>query len=77
MYKCTQNQFTIQVYSKNQFLMQLYTKQVYCAKVQTGWMETDISILIMKGMYRDGILLRNVHGRNITNVSLYANWFFR
>ena len=44
LYNCTQNQFTVQV----------YTKLVY-------W-------LIMKGMYMDRTLLRNVHGRNITKV---------
>ena len=45
--------------------MQVYTKPVYCANVQKGWPETDrqISILFMKGMYRDGTLLRNIQGR--------------
>ena len=37
--------------------MKVNTKQVYCAKVQTGWMEIDFSLLIMKGMYMDGTLL--------------------
>ena len=48
--------------------MQVYIKPVNCANVQKGWTETDrqISILIMKGMYRDRTLLRNVQGRNIT-----------
>ena len=56
-------------FTQNQFIMQVYTKPVYCANVQKGWTETDISILIMKGMYRDGTngtLLRNVQGQNIT-----------
>ena len=64
-------------YTQNQFIMQVYTKPVYCANVQKGWTETDITILIMKGMYRDRTLLRNVHGRNVTKVRLYANWFCR
>ena len=51
LYKCTQNQFTVQV----------YTKLVY-------W-------LIMKGMYMDRTLLRNVHGRNITKVQVSQNQF--
>ena len=48
--------------------MQVFTKPVYCANVQKGLTETDrqISILIMKGMYRDGKLLRNVQRQNIT-----------
>ena len=50
--------------------MQVDTKPVYCANVQKGWTEKEtdrqISILIMKGMYRDGTLLRNVQGGNIT-----------
>ena len=52
----------------------MYTKPVYyaSANVQKGWTEkkTDrqISILIMKGMYMDRTILRNVHGQNITKV---------
>ena len=57
--------------------MQVYTKLLYCANVKKGWTETDrqFLILIMKGMYRggtllrmcrDGTLLRNVQGWNIT-----------
>ena len=44
LYKCLQNQFTVQV----------YTKLVY-------W-------LIMKGMYMDRTILRNVQGWNITKI---------
>ena len=55
-------------YTQNQFIMQVDTKPVFCTNVQKGWTETDrqFSILIMKGMYRDGTLLRNVQGCNIT-----------
>ena len=41
--------------------VQVYTKLVY-------W-------LIMKGMYMDRTLLRNVHGRNITKVQVSQNQF--
>ena len=72
------HQFTVQVYSKpvyctsvhktsllykctqSQFTVQVYTKPVYCTSVHK-W-------LIMKGMYMDRTLLRNVDGRNITKV---------
>ena len=72
LYNCTQNQFTVQVYTnpvygtsvhktsllykctQNQFTVQVYTKLVY-------W-------LIMKGMYMDRTILRNVQGRNISKV---------
>ena len=78
MYNFTQNQFMAQVYTKpvygtkpiyctsvhktsslckctqSQFTVQVYTKPVY-------W-------LIMKGMYMDRTILRNVQGRNNTKV---------
>ena len=57
------------------------TKPVYCANVHKGWTEKEtdrqISILIMKGMYRDGTLLRNVQGRNITKEFTGMEHYFR
>ena len=51
--------------TQNQFTIQVYTKPVSCTSVQklVYW-------LIMKGMYMDRTLQRNVHGRNITKVRL-------
>ena len=100
MYKCTQNQLTVQVYTKpvygtsvhkislwykctqNQFIVQVYTKPVYCTSVHktsslckctqnqfTVQVYTKpVYWLIMKGMYMDRTILRNVQGRNITKV---------
>ena len=61
--KCTQNPFTVQV----------YTKPVYCASVHKGQTVIVISIVIQKGMYMVGTLLRNIHGWNISEVMLFAN----
>ena len=100
LYKCIQNQFTVQVYTKpvnctsvhktsvwykctqNQFMVQVYTKPVYCTSVHktsslckctqnqfTVQVYTKpVYWLIMKGMYMDRTILRNVQGRNITKV---------
>ena len=82
LYKCTQNQFMVQV----------YTKSVHCASVHKISLLYKTSLLVNnernvhgqnnskectgtehyqgEGMYRDGTLprLRNVQGRNITKV---------
>ena len=87
LYKCIQNQFTVQVYTKpvycksvhktslwykciqNQFTVQVYTKPVHRASVhKISFCTKLVYWLIMKGMYIDRTIIRNVQGRNITKV---------
>ena len=100
LYKCTQNQLTVPVYTKpvygtsvhktslwykctqTQYMVQVYTKPVYCTSVHktsslckctqnqfTVQVYTKpVYWLIMKGMYMDRTILRNVQGQNITKV---------
>ena len=81
LYKCLQNQFTVQQYTKPVYCTSVpkpvYGTSVYktsslCKCTQNQFTVQVYTILvywlIMKGMYRDRTLqrLRNVQGRNIT-----------